>query len=80
MPVFIRAKHRVNGWLLASLARIWGEGLTIHSPPVLLKTFFKVDINPTTLCFLARISPKWLSELRRLWPKFPDELRVGSFP
>ena len=51
----------------SSLARILGEGLTIHSPPTLFFFFWSGDqlvpINPT---FQARIYPQWL----RSWDNF----------
>ena len=60
----------------SSLAKIPGEGLTIHSLPA--RCFFKWISAPahqfyfSFLCVcVVRISLQWLSELRRLWPNAP---------
>ena len=59
--------HSLPLLAFTSLARIWGECSTIHSPPAL---FFVVVFSSgnylaqTNFTFYVRISPQWLSELR----------------
>ena len=63
----------------SSLARIWGEYSTIHSPPAL---FFKVKISSRTL--IPLFIPWSVYSGPAIWDDcggmFPDKLRVSSFP
>ena len=73
----------------SSLARIWGECSTVHSPPVLFLFFFffssflfLVEISPCTL--IPLFMPRSVHSGSASWDDcgrtFPDKLRVSSFP
>ena len=72
----------VVGGSLSSLARIWGECLTIYSPPALFFFFFKVEISLHKLILLF-IMPVSVHSGSVSWDKcgrvFPDKLHVSSF-
>ena len=61
------------GVALSSLAKSFGEGLTIQSPPVFGFVFVFLSGDQlahasfTSSFFSVRISPQKLSKLRRLW-------------
>ena len=65
----------------SSLARIVGEGCTIHSTPVLLN-FLKAEISSRTLITLFRPGSvhRGLASWDDCGRVFPDELHVSSFP
>ena len=68
----MEATHSSGGGGFSSLARIWGDCLTIHSPLAPFFSFFRGDLLARTNSTLyARISPQWFSELRWLWPSVP---------
>ena len=56
----------------SSLARIWGECWTIHSPPAFFS--FKVEISSRTLILLFRQGAVHVSELRWLWLSVPWQI------
>ena len=64
-----------------SLARIWGECSTIHSPPALF-FFFLMEISSRTL--IALLIPGSVTSDSASWDDcgrtFPDKLSVSSFP
>ena len=66
----------------SSLASIFGECSTIHSPPVLFLFFFKVEISFHTLIpFFRPGSVHSGSAIRDDCGRmFPDKLLVSSFP
>ena len=75
---------QANSWLVgvafSSLARIWGECSTSHSPPN--PFFFEVAISSRTLIplFMPGLVPSGSAGLDDCGRMFSDKLRVSSFP
>ena len=64
------------------LVRIWGEGLTIHSPTALFILLVKVEISSCTL--IPLLGPGSVHSSSANWNDcggvLPDELHVSLFP